>query len=460
MSTISSRFRHTRKKRPIKKLFTSLCAVAIILAIFFMIHYSDAQKTPEVETTFACIESLGKEIAIEENRLAEIKRVVYRREGTVGSGQGLFQALGNLGLSTQMGLKLITALSDSVELINMTVGERISVELDPNDTTNVLVFSYAPNPAIMHQLVNQDGTFIYHKVEHPTTIRHRLIEGSLEQGSTLDQTLREKGIAPSMVAVVNGVLLCKIAFRTHARHGDRFGVLLRERFFQDSILIEGQVMYTCYEGSKAGFHEAFRYDDGDPKSSFTAHYTKNGEALIHSGLRYPLDRLHISSGYGMRHHPVTGRRVMHKGVDYRAPTGTPTYAVAAGVVVQSSYNAANGNYIVIRHADKYTSWYLHLHKRLVNAGQTVRTRQLIGKVGNTGISTGPHLHFGFRKPNGSWMDPLQKRMIATPKLEGKKFAALGMQIREIRSLLDSLKTEHQPLVFKNGHDNRYEGNGS
>lgn len=454
-SSRSSRYRHTGKKRPLKKLFTSLSAVAIIFILFFI--SKKAQKKPEIETTFACIDSLGKVIAIEEDRLTETKRFMCRRDGTVGTGQGLFQALGNLGLSTRMGLQLVNALSDSVELINMAVGERISIELDPKDTTNVLLFSYAPNPAIIHQLVNQDGNFVYQKVEHPTTIRYRLVEGVLEQGSSLDQTLREKGIAPSMVAVVNGVLLCKIAFRTHARHGDRFQVLLRERFFQDSIRIEGQVMYTCYEGLKAGFHEAFRYDDGDPKSSYTAHYTESGEALIHSGLRYPLDRLHISSGYGMRHHPVTGRRTMHEGVDYRASTGTPVYSVAAGVVVQSGYNAANGNYIAIRHADRYTSYYLHLHKRLIKAGQTVRTRQLIGNVGNTGISTGPHLHFGFRKPDGSWMDPLRKRMIATPKLEGEKFVALGMQIRNVRNLLDSLRTESQSVVLKNHDDDRCEG---
>ena len=402
---------------------TFLCLITAFLSLKYAIHLSPKARDKQIfEQTVQSIDSLNKLIRFEETRIAELKDRRYNRAGEIRAGQGMFQALTDLGLSTKTALSLVNTLSDSVELINMIAGEKVSVQLDPEDTAKVMVFSYAPHPAVVHQLINQDSCFVYNRIDHPTTIRYRLVEGTLEQGSSLDQTLREKGVPPSMVGVINGVLLCKISFRTHAREGDRFKVILREKFFQDSIRIEGQVLYTCYSGSRAGFHEAFRYDDGDPKSSFTAHYTEDGEALIHSGLRYPLDRLHISSGYGMRVHPVTGSRVMHQGVDYRAPIGTPVYAVAPGTVVQSAFNSSNGHYIAIRHADKYTSYYLHLHRRLVSKGQTVLSRQIIGLVGNTGVSTGPHLHFGFRKPNGSWMDPLQKRMIATPKLEGKRLS--------------------------------------
>jgi hypothetical protein len=432
-------------------MFMVTVAVVAITFLVQAIEPSPQERNRrEIELTLSRVDSLRKQIALETQRIAEFKRIKYTRKGAIGPGQGMFQALADLGIPHRMRLKLVNALSDSVELLHLAAGEPVTVELDPSDTTRLLSFSYSPHPAVVHRLISRDTALLYERVEHPTTTRHRLIEGHLEQGSSLDQTLREKGIPSSMVGVVNGVLLCKISFRTHAREGDRFRVLLSERFYQDSIRIDGTVLYTCYDGVKAGFYEAFRYDDGDPKSSYTAHYTEKGEALIHSGLRYPLDRLHISSGYGMRYHPLTGRRTMHRGVDYRAPRGTPVYSVASGTVVRSGYNSANGHYVAIRHSDRYTSYYLHLHRRLVSRGQSVRSRQIIGKVGSTGISTGPHLHFGFKKPNGAWMDPLRKRMIATPKLKGERLAKLRRQIGEIKLVVDSLTTETEAVAMQTG----------
>ena len=135
---------------------------------------------------------------------------------------------------------------------------------------------------------------------------------------------------------------CEINFRTDAREGDRFEVLLQERYYGDEW-ISGTVMYASYRGKRTGFYEAFRYTEDDPKSSYNAHYTPDGEALIHSGLRYPLDSLHIMSAYGMRVHPVTGRRQMHNGVDYRARPGTNVHAVAKGTVIVSSLGTVSGN---------------------------------------------------------------------------------------------------------------------
>ncbi|MFP4164898.1 MAG: M23 family metallopeptidase [Chitinispirillaceae bacterium] len=433
-------YRQNSKGRVFKISITSLLAVAAVVFLF-QTFTSRADRTEvELEKTLTHLDTLENQIKLEEKRIAELRRLKYHRHGEIGPGQGMFQVLHEMGISHGMRLELVNTLSDSVELLNLSVGEKVSIELDPEDSTNVLSFSYSPNPAVVHKLIKGDTAFVYKRVNRPTTIRHRLIEGDLKQGSSLDQTLRELGIPSFMVGVVNGVLLCKIPFRTHARAGDQFRILLEERFYQDSIFIEGKVLYTCYEGMKAGFYEAFRYDDGDPKSSYTAHYTEDGEALIHSGLRYPLNRLHISSPYGMRFHPVFGTRKMHWGVDYRAPTGTPVYAVAPGKVVKSGYTKANGHYIAIRHPDNYTSYYLHLHRRLVGRGQSVNARQIIGKVGSTGISTGPHLHFGFKRPNGRWMDPLRKRMIATPKLKGERLARLKAQTNEIKVLVDSLGT--------------------
>ena len=178
-----------------------------------------------------------------------------------------------------------------------------------------------------------------------------------------------------------------------------------------------------------------------PKSTYNAHYTESGEALIFDGLRYPLDRLHITSPFGSRIHPITGQRKMHSGIDYGSPRGAPVYAVAKGKVVVSGFDNLSGNKIAIRHADNSTSYYMHLQSRGVGVGQQVTGGQVIGRVGSTGRSTGPHLHLGFKNAQGQWINPKSKTMIATPKLQGERLARLQKQVVAIRE--DIQKTESE-----------------
>lgn len=358
----------------------------------------------------------------------------------VEANYGLFQTLQSVGLDLKQSLKIINTLADTVELGTLRVGQTFWVGFDQQDTSKATLFRYAENPATLHFLMMDSADeWAYKIIEQPVNVRYAMYDGVLKEGGNLYNTLRDIGIPQNMVGVVAGVLECRVSFRTDARVGDKFKILLKETRFQDTMWIGGQVLYASYEGARVKRSEAFLYLEADPKSSFNAHYTEDGEALIHSGLRYPLDRLHVTSGFGNRIHPITGKKAFHNGVDYRGAVGTAVYAVAEGVVVQSSYDAISGNFIAIKHADNSQSYYLHLHQRGVKNGQRVKVRQVIGKVGNTGRSSGPHLHFGIKQPNGSWMDPRSKRMIATPKLEGAKLAALKEQIKIIRSALE--KTE-------------------
>ena len=353
---------------------------------------------------------------------------------TVEPNFGLFQTLEKAGVPLQQTLKVIRALSDSVELSKLQAGQTFHVGFRPDDPKNIAVFRYAENPARIHLLFSDSAgaPFRYQRVEKPVEVRHSVFEGTLEDGGNLHSTLYKIGIPSRMVSVVTGVLMCKVNFSTQARVGDRFKLMLEETWFQDSVWIGGKVLFASYEGKLAGKNEAFRYEDPDPKSTFNAHYTESGEALIFSGMRYPLDRLHITSPFGWRIHPLKGVRDFHAGVDYGSPFGAAVYAVADGKVVVSGYDPYSGNKIAVQHADRSSSWYLHLSARGVRAGQMVNARQVIGRVGSTGRSTGPHLHFGFKQPNGAWTNPLIQRMIATPKLEGERLKRLRMQIAKIR----------------------------
>jgi murein DD-endopeptidase MepM/ murein hydrolase activator NlpD len=363
---------------------------------------------------------------------------------SIRRGEGPFNVMERLNVDRRLRQRILFALANEADLTTLRVGERFSAVYN-RDTTQILEFAYFQDRLTTHRIKisrEDDSVAITHVLdERPSRVRHKLIRGTLN-ATTLDAELRDMGLPPRVAHLAMNVLECKISFRTDARIGDRFELLLEETVYTDTAdgaaaeqVLHGRtsLLFVTYSGERVKELRAYRYFDGD-KSSYNAHYTEDGEALIFMGLRYPLDRIHITSAYGMRRHPVTGRNAMHHGVDYRASVGTPVYSVAEGRVTKSTYDDMSGHYIAIRHNDGYTSYYLHLSRRSVGAGAHVKARQVIGLSGNTGQSAGPHLHFGFKKPNGAWMNPLSKRMIATPRLAGEKLERLGAQIAQIRRI--------------------------
>jgi murein DD-endopeptidase MepM/ murein hydrolase activator NlpD len=364
------------------------------------------------------------------------------QEGEVQRGQGLYQALKSVGIENEMALKVINSLRDEVEFSKLRVGDKLQAKFD--DAHNLISFMYSQNQAEKHIVTWNPNTLSwdYRLIEEDTHWKGRIISGQLRSGSTLQDDLLSKKLAPEVVNEIIQVLLCKVNFRMHARMGDYYEVLLNERFY-DGDVIESKVLYTSYRGIKAGNHKAYYYEDSEKGSTYTAHYTEEGQALINAGLRYPLRRLHVRSNYGWRRHPVTGKKAMHRGVDLRGRTGDPVYAVAQGRVVLSTYNKYAGNKVAIKHRDGSRSYYFHLQKRGVKVGDWVKAHQIIGNVGSTGRVTGPHLHFGFKTARGRWMNPLNKRMIATPKLKGDHLENLTSQVISIKGLLADLKIKEQ-----------------
>ena len=356
----------------------------------------------------------------------------------VERGEGLYQALKRISIENELALKIINTLRDEVEFSKLKVGDKLEGTF--NNENELISFAFIQNPVEIHTATfdKEKNEWVYRLKEHKTFWQPRMLVGELKADSTLIEDLLDHGLSKAVANDIINVLLCKVNFRMNAREGDQFKVLLNERKFR-GLTVQSKILFTSYEGVRAGHHESFYYEDEEKSSTYSAHYTKDGQALIRSGLRYPLSSLHVRSGYGWRRHPVTGRKAMHRGVDLRARSGRPVHAVAAGKVVLSTFNKYAGNKIGIKHRDGSTSYYYHLSRRLVKVGNWVRSYQVIGKVGATGRVTGPHLHFGFKQPNGRWMNPLNKRMIATPKLSGARYVSLQEQIEQTENLIVDLE---------------------
>jgi murein DD-endopeptidase MepM/ murein hydrolase activator NlpD len=368
-------------------------------------------------------------------------------QGKILPNEGISNSLMALdGVKMDHVLEITSSLKPYVDFRFLAAGEEFIIETDQNKEF-VKSFSYKPNPVITHKLTrNIDGALEYELISLPTEKRYRLLRGQIS--TTLNQALFDHNLEPSVAATVNGMLECVVNFRTDARKGDKYRVFLEENYFEGKKLKGGTVLQASFEGKRTGYKVAYLYTDPEKNSAFNAHYTKKGEALVNSGLRMPVDRVHVTSPYGYRIHPVTRTRSFHYGVDYKGNMGDPVYTVADGTVTYSGFDGLNGNKVVIKHKDKTQTFYLHLKRSLVQKGQKVKARQRIAQLGNTGRSTGPHLHFSIRDPKGKWANPMNKRMIATQKLEGERYARFLNQMDDIDNMIkDHLAKERKLTEF-------------
>jgi len=360
-----------------------------------------------------------------------INNVKTSKTVLVKDGEGIFPVLERSGVSPKQALKIINNFRDEIEFSKIKPGNEFRLFYTKDLLTRVEFQSEAFEYHVLDYINNK---WNYELKAKKVDIDYKLVEGSIDRSSTLDSSLRNQNISPSAANEVINVLKCKINFRVHARVGDRYKILFKLKKLEQKIIAQKPI-YISYFGKVAGTHESYYFNDTED-NTYSAHYTEDGQALIQSGLRYPLKKMHIRSHFGHRIHPVTGKKSFHRGVDLRGRHGEPVYSVAEGRVISITNNKYAGKTIGLKHNDGSKSFYYHLSKRFVQKGQWVKKRQRIGRVGSTGRVTGAHLHFGFKNSKGKWINPMTKRMIATPKLSGERMLKLKNQISLVEGRLE------------------------
>lgn len=260
-------------------------------------------------------------------------------------------------------------------------------------------------------LSSEEGQFNRLVVERTNTgLQARLEAGDLQASTKLASgTIRSSLFAatdavnlPDSVAVqVAEIFASDIDFRRDLRQGDRFSVVYESLEADGETLRAGRVLSAEFVNNGTN-HEAVWFGENGARG---AYYGFDGQSSRRAFLASPLEFSRVSSGYGMRFHPVLGRNRAHLGVDYAAPTGTPVRTIADGVVSFAGWQRGYGNVIEVSHSDNKSTLFAHLSRISVKKGQRVEQGEFIGAVGSTGMSTGPHLHFEFRD-NGVHQDPL------------------------------------------------------
>jgi murein DD-endopeptidase MepM/ murein hydrolase activator NlpD len=348
-------------------------------------------------------------------------------------GGSIFQVLTEVGMPAKSVGYFAWKLGEYIEATSIDIGDMITVDysVDSLNVRHFEKFSYHPDKTSIHEFyILGPRELEYNMITLPYELKRRVVQGELsDKFWTLDAALNELGVIPYIRQQVNNAMQSQVAFSTDARVGDQFEVYIEEKYVDGQMQPRGKVLYAKYSGRRAGTKYAYRFDDKQAASAFTGMYTKGGKRLVTDAVRTPLDRMHVSSAFGYRIHPISGRRKLHTGIDLRGWTGTPVYAVTSGTVIKAKNSGDGfGKDVRIRHDNGMISQYAHLHSIKTRYGRRVRKGQLIGTVGSTGYSTGPHLHFGVQQ-NGRWVNPSTNlRMVGANQLAGSRLKQFKSQI--------------------------------
>jgi murein DD-endopeptidase MepM/ murein hydrolase activator NlpD len=270
------------------------------------------------------------------------------------------------------------------------------------------------------------GTLTSRLEQGALTASARLASGVIR--SSLFAATDEAGIPDPVAIQLAEMFSSDIDFRRDLRQGDRFSVVYESLEADGESLRTGRVLSAEFVNDGRE-HEAVWFEEPGHKGGY---YGFDGQSSRRYYLASPLEFSRVSSGYGMRFHPITGGRKAHMGVDYAAPTGTPVRTIGEGLVEFAGEQRGYGNVIYIRHRNNQMTVYAHLSSIGVRKGQRVEQGQRIGAVGSTGASTGPHLHLEFRD-NGVHVDPLsiarQSESIPVPQALRQRFDAVAQMQR-------------------------------
>lgn len=350
---------------------------------------------------------------------------------TIPPGGSIYSVLCETELPMQEIGLFARNFGENIDVTTIQPGDTLKIKLTP-DKSKIEKLIYIQEIDEQHNFSLRGDTLVYSLSSLPIQKRMRLVRGNLD--GTLDKSLLSSGLNPNEKQQINNGLEGEVNFQRDARQGDEFLVLLEERFLGETRLPRAKIFYVSYSGQRTGTHELFRYQDVDEKSTLNGLYTKDGKSSNTSGVRYPLNRIHTVSSFGRRIDPVYGGWRMHQGVDYKASRGTPVYAIANGAVTKSAWYGGYGKTVIIKHPSGYSTQYSHLNSIGVRHGQTVKRGQIIGKVGSTGKSTGPHLHFGLIS-GGKYINPTNLKMVGAEKLNTQQMVRFKEQQQHIRQLL-------------------------
>ena len=390
---------------------------------------------------------------------AEAVPLPIGRTLTIEKGQTLLKVLDDVGISKAEALQAVSALQDVYSPRKIKAGQAIRIALASDGNTATLpggeategsrdggalkLLSLAFQPSLEQDIrvVRGDGTteFVATAIERPLT--REIVGGAGVIDSSLFTAGQRAGVPTPVIIELIRAFSYEVDFQREVREADDFELLYESHYDEHGKLAKtGAVIFAGLTLS-GRLLELYRFT---PKSGRPDYFDPSGLSVRRALLRTPVDGARMSSGFGMRKHPILGYSKMHRGIDFAAPAGTPVFAAGDGTVVEAGRKGAYGNYLRIRHSGGYQTAYAHMNRTAagIAAGKHVGQGQVIGYVGSTGRATGPHLHYEVLA-NNQQIDPAGLMLPSGEKLAGEDLKAFKAAKARIDRLRDQRPTALQ-----------------
>ena len=353
----------------------------------------------------------------------------------VQKGDTFENIIGSVNLPAQEKKKFYKIIKKQNEIKSLKQNQKVYFKLDTKDTIKILEFKLEDKKKkdLVLLRVNNKKDFISKIIEKNLTKVIVFKEGSID--SSLYNTATELGIKPNTIIEFARLYGFQVDFQRDIWKGDSFQIIYEQFENEDGSLIEsGDIIYSNLniQGNDLNL---YKFILGNKEIDY---FDENGRSMRKTLMKTPINGARLSSSFGKRKHPILGFTKMHTGTDFAAPTGTPIMASGDGVVTRAQWCGGGGNCVKIKHNSTYQTVYAHMSKfgRGIKKGVKVRQGQIIGYVGSTGLSTGPHLHYEVIE-NGKKINSQKLRLPSGKTLKGEQ--RNRFEVNKIK--IDVLKSE-------------------
>lgn len=323
---------------------------------------------------------------------------------TVGNGDTLSTVFARVGLNAGDLHEALSGAKEAKQFSRLKIGQVLDFKLTPEGKLDTLHSKLSDLESISLSKSDKGYSFKRELVKPDvrTTYTHGVINSSLFLSA------KRAGLSHSLTMDLANVFGYDIDFALDIREGDEFEVIYEEHVVNNKQVGSGNILAARFT-NRGKTYTAVRYTNKQGSSSY---YSADGNSMRKAFIRTPVDFARISSRFSMgRKHPILNKIRAHKGVDYAAPRGTPIKAAGDGKVLLAGRRGGYGNAVIIQHGSSYRTLYGHMQgfAKGVRTGGMVKQGQVIGYIGTTGLSTGPHLHYEFQV-NGRHVDPLSQKL--------------------------------------------------
>lgn len=353
--------------------------------------------------------------------------------------KSLYEALRELNVPSHTILEIVEAAEPVINLNQLRAGTQFRLEhqTDPSSDLTAIEFRISP----IERLFIDKAVGTWNAERQEEVVESKIVSFGGTVLSTLWESAEVAKMDPELIVELAEIFAWQVDFAREVRSGDRWRLTVEQNLVRGRAIGWGRILAAEYENA-GEVHKAVLFRNGE----HSAYYGADGSSLKRMFLKSPIKYGRISSRFQRRRfHPIFKIHRPHLGVDYAAPTGTPIRAVGDGTVTMASWGGGGGNTVRIRHNGTYQTAYMHMSRfaKGLRRGSRVQQGQVIGYVGSTGASTGPHLHFEFVY-NGKIVDPLKQKFPTAEPIPAELISTFQAQAAESLAMLADWRSFESP----------------